>query len=75
MNFHNGKRSPQETIQALNKERSNNIKLNTLAINFRLTKNQFKKMGIDDIFCLAVNDVFVLKAWLSSFTHSRDSES
>ncbi len=31
--------------------------------------NQFKNMGIDDIFCLAVNDVFVLKAWLSSFTN------
>ena len=39
MNFHNGKRSPQETTQALNKERSNNIKLNTLAINFRITNN------------------------------------
>ena len=26
-----------------------------------------KKKGIDDIYCLAVNDVFVLKAWLSSF--------
>ena len=29
--------------------------------------NEFKNLGIEDIYCLAVNDVFVLKAWLSSF--------
>ena len=29
--------------------------------------NKFKNLGIEDIYCLAVNDVFVLKAWLSSF--------
>ena len=29
--------------------------------------NEFKNLGIEDIYCLAVNDAFVLKAWLSSF--------
>ena len=29
--------------------------------------NKFKNLGIEDIYCLAVNDAFVLKAWLSSF--------
>ena len=32
--------------------------------------NEFHNMGIDDIYCLAVNDVFVLKAWLSSFPNA-----
>ena len=29
--------------------------------------NKFKNLGIENIYCLAVNDAFVLKAWLSSF--------
>ena len=31
--------------------------------------NEFISLGIKDIYCLAVNDVFVLKAWLSSFSN------
>ena len=31
--------------------------------------NKFKNLGIEDIYCLAVNDVFVLKAWLTSFSN------
>ena len=28
--------------------------------------DKFKNLGVDDIYCLAVNDVYVLKAWLTS---------
>ena len=28
--------------------------------------NKFKSQGIDDIYCLSVNDVFVMKEWLSN---------
>ena len=31
--------------------------------------NDFITLGIEDIYCLAVNDVFVLKAWLLSFAN------
>ena len=31
--------------------------------------NKFKNLGVEDIYCLAVNDVFVLKAWLLSFAN------
>jgi len=30
---------------------------------------KFKKLGVDDIFCLSVNDKYVLKAWLKSYTN------
>ena len=29
--------------------------------------NQFQAKGVDDIYCLSVNDVFVMKAWLQSY--------
>ena len=29
--------------------------------------NQFQAKGIHDIYCLSVNDVFVMKAWLESY--------
>ena len=29
--------------------------------------NQFRAKGIHDIYCLSVNDVFVMKAWLESY--------
>ena len=29
--------------------------------------NQFRAKGISDIYCLSVNDVFVMKAWLESY--------
>ena len=29
--------------------------------------NQFQAKGIHDIYCLSVNDVFVMKAWLKSY--------
>ena len=28
--------------------------------------NQFRAKGVHDIYCLSVNDVFVMKAWLES---------
>ena len=30
--------------------------------------NQFKTKGIQDIYCLSVNDAFVMKAWLSLYS-------
>tara|TARA_B100001123_G_C15184099_1_gene976589 strand:- start:491 stop:1006 length:516 start_codon:yes stop_codon:yes gene_type:complete len=30
---------------------------------------KFKNLGIDDIYCLSVNDAYVLKAWLKSFSN------
>ena len=29
--------------------------------------NQFQAKGVNDIYCLSVNDVFVMKAWLNSY--------
>ncbi len=29
--------------------------------------NQFKDRGVNEIYCLSVNDVFVMKAWLNSY--------
>ena len=29
--------------------------------------NQFQAKGVNDIYCLSVNDVFVMKAWLDSY--------
>ena len=29
--------------------------------------NQFRAKGVHDIYCLSVNDVFVMKAWLESY--------
>ena len=33
---------------------------------------QFKTKGIDDIYCISVNDAFVMKAWLASY-HKENS--
>ena len=30
--------------------------------------DQFRKMGVHDIYCLSVNDAFVMKAWLASYS-------
>ena len=30
--------------------------------------DQLKKNGVDDIYCIAVNDAFVMKAWLASYS-------
>lgn len=30
--------------------------------------NQFRAKGIHDIYCLSVNDAFVMKAWLKTFS-------
>jgi len=30
--------------------------------------DQFQKMGVHDIYCLSVNDAFVMKAWLGSYS-------
>ena len=30
--------------------------------------DQFCKKGVHDIFCISVNDVFVMKAWLESYS-------
>ena len=30
--------------------------------------DQIKKKGIDDIFCLSVNDKFVMQSWLLSYS-------
>ena len=29
---------------------------------------QIKKKGVNDIYCISVNDVFVMKAWLTSYS-------
>ena len=29
--------------------------------------NQLKSKGVNDIYCISVNDMFVMKAWLSSY--------
>ena len=29
--------------------------------------DQLKAKGVDDIYCLSVNDIFVIKAWLTSY--------
>ena len=29
--------------------------------------NQIKSQGVSDIYCMSVNDAFVMKAWLSSY--------
>ena len=34
-------------------------------INFN---DQIKNKGVDDIYCISVNDVFVMKAWLATFS-------
>ena len=30
--------------------------------------DQFRKKGVHDIYCLSVNDAFVMKAWLGSYS-------
>ena len=34
--------------------------------NFEKLYNKFKNMGIDDIYCMSVNDAFVMNAWAKS---------
>jgi glutaredoxin/glutathione-dependent peroxiredoxin len=36
--------------------------------NFLEFHNQIIDKGIDDIFCMSVNDPYVMKAWLQSYT-------
>ncbi len=31
--------------------------------------DQFQKKGVHDIYCLSVNDAFVMKAWLGSYSN------
>ena len=40
--------------------------------DFIKSTNQLKKRGIDDIYCLSVNDKYVIKAWLLSHSDSEE---
>tara|TARA_B100002003_G_C13751909_1_gene374310 strand:+ start:72 stop:539 length:468 start_codon:yes stop_codon:yes gene_type:complete len=35
--------------------------------SFLNLSNQLKAKGVQDIYCISVNDVFVMKAWLTSY--------
>ena len=35
--------------------------------SFLNLSNQLKAKGVQDIYCISVNDVFVMKAWLASY--------
>ena len=37
--------------------------------SFLKYSNQLKDKGVDDIYCISVNDVFVMKVWLASFSN------
>ena len=32
--------------------------------------DKIKSKGVDDIYCLSVNDVYVMKSWLFNYTHN-----
>ncbi len=40
--------------------------------DFIKSTSQLKKRGIDDIYCLSVNDKYVIKTWLLSHTNSEE---
>ena len=40
--------------------------------DFIKSTSQLKKRGIDDIYCLSVNDKYVIKAWLLSHSNSEE---
>ena len=33
--------------------------------------DQFKNKGIDDVYCISVNDAFVMNAWTGRFTKKK----
>ena len=39
---------------------------------FLKLNNHFKNKGIDDIFCMSVNDKFVMQSWLLSYSEGKN---